>query len=107
MCKPLPQDIGVGAGGSTPGTSLPQAMQGLGLWNGQNRQAPACLTPKHRAALPVRHLRLIFKLGWGKGQHLGGATATSSLFLQRLWRPPCFQKLRLASNCSQAEPWGR
>ena len=53
LCNPLPLGIAVGAGGSIPGTSLPRAMQGLGCWNGQSRQAPACPTPKHCAALPV------------------------------------------------------
>ena len=80
-CKPLPLDIGVGVGGSTPGTSLPQAMQGLGRWNGQSRQAPACPTPKHRAALPV-DTRDLFS-NWGKGQDLGGATQPPPAFFCR------------------------
>ena len=81
LCKPLPPDRGVRADGSTPGTSLPRAMQGLGRWNGQSRQAPACASPKHGAALPVDTRDLLSN--WGKGQGLGGTTATSSLFLQR------------------------
>ena len=72
LWKPLPLDIGVGAGGSPPGTSQPQAMQGLGHWNGQARQAPACPAPKHFTALPV-DTRDFFS-NWGKGQGLGGAT---------------------------------
>ena len=81
LCKPLPLDIGVGAGGSTPGTSLPRAMQGLGRWNGQSRQAPACASPKHGAALPVdtRHL---FS-DWTRARGRGGVWVNPQL-------PPAF-----------------
>ena len=72
LCKPLPPGIGAGAGGSPPGTSQPQAMQGLGRWNDQARQAPACPTPKHCTALPG-DTRDFFP-NWGKGQSPGGAT---------------------------------
>ena len=82
LCKPLPLDRGVRADGSTPGTSLPRVMPGLGGSNGQSRQAPTCPTPKLCAALLV-DTRDLFS-NQEKGQGLGGATATSSLFLQRL-----------------------
>ena len=81
LCNPLPLDIGVGAGGSAPGTSLPRAMQGLGRWNGQSRQAPACASPKHGAALPVDTRDLLSN--WGKGQGLGGATQPPPAFFCR------------------------
>lgn len=42
----------------------------------------------------------------GKGQGLGGATAASSFFLPRCWRPPCLGRLGLVSDPSQAGPWG-
>lgn len=78
LCKPLPLDIRVRADGSTPGTSLPRVMQGLGGWNGQSRQAPTCPTPNLCAAFLV-DTRDLFS-NQEKGQGLGGATATSSLF---------------------------
>lgn len=81
LCNPLPLGIGVGAGGSTPGTSLPREMEGVGRWNGQSRQAPACPTPKHCAALPV-DTRDLFS-NWGKGQGLGGATQPLPAFFCR------------------------
>ena len=72
LCKPLPLNIGVGAEGSPPGASQPQAMQGLGRWDGQAKHAPACPTPKHCAALPVDSRD--FFSDWGKGQGPGGVT---------------------------------
>ena len=51
--------------------------------------------------------RLCCRGGLGEGAGSGWShTATSSPLLRRLQRPPCFQKLCLASNSSQAEPWG-
>lgn len=46
LYKSLPQDIGVEVVTEFPCTSLPKAMQGLGSWNGQSRQALACPAPK-------------------------------------------------------------
>lgn len=47
LYKSQPQDIGVGMVTEFPLTSLPQAMQRLGSWNGQSRQAQACPAPKY------------------------------------------------------------
>ena len=61
-----------GGRGSPPGASQPQAMQGLGHWDGQAKHAPACPTPKHCAALPGDSRD--FFSDWGKGQGPGGVT---------------------------------
>ena len=104
LCKPLPLDIGVGAGGSTPGTSLPRAMQGLGRWNGQSRQAPACASPRHVAALPVDSKDLLSN--WWKGQGLGGAHSHLQPFSAEAPETTLLPKVTLASSSSQTEPWG-
>ena len=66
LCKPLPLDRGVGAGGSPPGTSQPQAMQGLGLWNGQARQAQLALFQS--TALLSQWTPGTSFLTWGRGR---------------------------------------
>lgn len=53
LCKPLPLDVGEGVGGSTPGASLPQVIQGLGPGIASPGRPQLSLLQSTAPALPV------------------------------------------------------